>query len=207
MDTRKKAIIEALTRFAEQRPGLDFRNYGSVPTFRSEQRAIARDLREARVLLAAAALDNRVTADGLLEAARSAFSGRLSIYICDAFKDSSRPIVKVDYCTGQYWPTEYRKAVCAVLASALWYAQRERMPTPSAHVVEWAHQWNGEKRVCDRSKPLSVHEATALRAKVNGGMVDLYRDPGTHKLLRAGDWLRAHFRRKFGAPIQRRWFN
>jgi len=28
--------------------------------------------------------------------------------------------VEVDYCTGQYFPTEYRRAACAVLASALW---------------------------------------------------------------------------------------
>jgi hypothetical protein len=26
----------------------------------------------------------------------------------------------VDYCTGQYFPTEYRRAVCSVLSSALW---------------------------------------------------------------------------------------
>lgn len=164
MDTRKKAIIEALTRFAEQRPGLDFRNYGSVPTFRSEQRAIARDLREARVLLRAAALDNRVTADGLLEAARSAFSGRLSI---EGDYEFAIGDIRIDYCVGQYWPTEYRKAVCAVLASALWYAARE--------------------------------EITADRANDAHGTM--------YQHASVGDALRAHFRRRFGAPIQRRWFN
>jgi hypothetical protein len=33
----------------------------------------------------------------------------------------------IDYCTGQYFPTEYRKAVCAVLASALWTRHRGGM--------------------------------------------------------------------------------
>lgn len=34
---------------------------------------------------------------------------------------------RLEYCTGQYYPTEYRRAVCAVLASALWHHYREDM--------------------------------------------------------------------------------
>jgi hypothetical protein len=38
---------------------------------------------------------------------------------------------RLDYCTGQYWPTEYRRAACAVLASALWAYQRDNLkPDP-----------------------------------------------------------------------------
>lgn len=36
--------------------------------------------------------------------------------------------VRLDYCTGQYWCTEYRAAACAVLASALWDCQRKSLP-------------------------------------------------------------------------------
>jgi len=32
---------------------------------------------------------------------------------------------EVEYCTGQYWPTEYRRATCAVLASAIWFRLRD----------------------------------------------------------------------------------
>lgn len=32
---------------------------------------------------------------------------------------------RLEYCTGQYFPTEYRKAVCAVLAAALWEYWRD----------------------------------------------------------------------------------
>lgn len=32
---------------------------------------------------------------------------------------------KLDYCTGQYWQTEYRRAACAVLASAIWSYWRD----------------------------------------------------------------------------------
>lgn len=39
----------------------------------------------------------------------------------------------IEYCTGQYFPTEYRKAACAVLARTLWYWTREHaMPAPIA---------------------------------------------------------------------------
>ena len=46
-------------------------------------------------------------------------------YFAADVKDAEIKIVSLgnwslDYCTGQYFPTEYRKAVCAVLASALW---------------------------------------------------------------------------------------
>ena len=102
-----------------QRPGLDFRNYGDVKTYRAELRSITRDLQQARVLLASVALRPSIGAPQLREAFR-AFSGRLSY-------DPVRR--RLDYCTGQYWPTEYRRAVCAVLASALWEFWRSDMPT------------------------------------------------------------------------------
>ena len=36
----------------------------------------------------------------------------------------------LEYCTGQYWPTEYRRAACAVLASAIWDYWREDIMPP-----------------------------------------------------------------------------
>jgi hypothetical protein len=38
--------------------------------------------------------------------------------------------LKLDYCTGQYFPTEYRKAVAAVLAQALWDHKRDHCMPP-----------------------------------------------------------------------------
>jgi hypothetical protein len=102
--------IPALLRtFAEQRPGLEFGNYGDVKAYRAESRSITRDLHDARTILAAC--DNLTPeqwADGF-----RAFSGRLTL------TDG-----RLEYCTGQYFPTEYRRAVCAVAASALWAAHR-----------------------------------------------------------------------------------
>lgn len=110
----KDAILSALRTFARQRPGLEFGNYGDVASYRADLRGITRDLKHAQELLRAVELSG-VTAEDIIEAARS---GRLSLAI-----DGER--VRVDYCTGQYWPTEYRRAICAVLASALWDHHRK----------------------------------------------------------------------------------
>ncbi len=112
-------ILNALSAFAASRPGLDPRNYISSwsdtegrKAYAAEVRSITRDLHHARALLTAVRLSG-ITEAQLIEAFR-AFGGRLSW-------DGTR----LDYCTGQYYPTEYRRAVCAVLASALWNYFRE----------------------------------------------------------------------------------
>lgn len=118
-------ILTALRAFAEQRPGLDPRNYISSyrdtagrSAYFAEARSITKDLRHARELLAAVAWRSSIGPEELKHAIRHAFAGRLS---WDGHG--------LNYCTGQYWPTEYRKAVCAVLASALWAFWREDADT------------------------------------------------------------------------------
>ena len=145
----KQLIIDALYKWIRQRPGLEYANYGDVSCYRSELRSITRDLNDARVMLRAVELRDSITAHDIVDASRRAFSGRLEIvqgYQVNGkgfFSSTSvvqaankyfpaivaiEPAVKIDYCTGQYWPTEYRKAVCAVLASALWDRLRADMP-------------------------------------------------------------------------------
>lgn len=110
---KKQAIIGALYTFIGQRPGLEFGNYGDVPNYRAEVRAIGRDLTQARELLRYVELRASITADDIIEASKRAYSGRLTITATD---DGA---VSIDYCTGQYFPTEYRKAACAVLSQAI----------------------------------------------------------------------------------------
>ena len=112
----REQIISALHAFARQRSGMDFANYGDVTAYRSEQRSITKDLHHARTLLRAVELSG-ITTDTLKGAFR-AFSGRLSI------EDTPKG-VRLEYCTGQYFPTEYRRAVCAVAAAALWDHYRD----------------------------------------------------------------------------------
>lgn len=129
MNATKSQILDLLRAFAAQRPGLEFANYGDVRAWRAESRAITRDLHDARELLRAVEWRDGIDADALREAFR-AFSGRLTL-------DESGAAPSLDYCTGQYFPTEYRKAVCAVCASALWNYYRDHcMPSaaqPSAY--------------------------------------------------------------------------
>lgn len=110
----RQNILAALSHFVKSRPGLEFANYGDVSAYRSELRSITRDRHHAEELLAAVSWRESIDADALMRAARGAFSGRLSITPTETWG------AQIDYCAGQYYPMEYRRAVCAVLSSALW---------------------------------------------------------------------------------------
>lgn len=111
-DENTEKILDALDRFVRQRPGFDPGNYDCSGSYRSERRSVTRDLHDYRELRwFATVLD--VPHSALIDGFR-AYSGRLSW-------DGE----KLDYCTGQYFPTEYRKAACAVLAAALWDHRRD----------------------------------------------------------------------------------
>lgn len=104
----KSDILAHLSRFVSQRSGIDGRNYGDRASFMGDYRPILKAGRDARAMIRYIELRDSITADMLLASFR-AFSGRLSI--------SDRGC---DYCTGQYFPTEYRNAACAVLSMAIW---------------------------------------------------------------------------------------
>jgi len=121
----KSLMIAALRAFARQRPGLDFGNYGDHKAYAAEMRSIGKDLKEAQILLRALEHASGLTHEDIATAANNAFSGRLElipVWIGDTAELSH---YKIEYTTGQYWPTEYRRAVCAVCASALWNYRRE----------------------------------------------------------------------------------
>ena len=192
MKPTKEQIIELLYAWIHQRPSLEFGNYCSGwndtagrAAYRAEVRSIGKDLQHARQLLRAVELSS-ITGEDLAESFR-AHSGRLSLQyragkvmqwvnVSDLpadypFADDSQ--FRLDYCTGQYWPTEYRRAACAVLASALWAHKRDHcMPT-------------GEL----------VHNSET------GETFERYNG------MRAGDYIRAKFRREFGRAIASRWFD
>ena len=102
----KDIIITALRDWIHQRPRLEFGNYGDVTAYRAEARHITQQLKDAQHLLSAVSWRS-ISAEDLIDASRNAFAGRLTI---DAAPDG----VTIDYIVGQYWPTEYRAAACAV---------------------------------------------------------------------------------------------
>lgn len=118
----KRQVMDSLWRWINQRPGLDPANYGygedGARAYRSEVRSIGRDLRHARELWWAVDGDDSITAEAIIAASKRAYCGRLTI----------NPDATIDYCTGQYWPTEYRAAAAAVLAFVLWDNYRDSLP-------------------------------------------------------------------------------
>ena len=149
-------VLAALETWIKQRPGVDPRDYGDgrdgFKSYRAEVRAIGQDRK--RALKALDEARGAILADSF-----RAFSGRLEwvpAYIGTLellnpdlrFGAGSKiangaPSVTpahLSYTTGQYWPTEYRKAAAAVLESyiASWrrkYAA-EHPPTFTYRTIE-----------------------------------------------------------------------
>lgn len=118
-DPLKDSIITALHAFIRQRPGLEYGNYGDAAAYRAEIRGITRDLNHARQLLRQVELSHGITGRDML---RTAAHSRLTIRNADSG-------VTVDYITGQYFPTEYRRAVARFCADLLWaYRRDQAMP-------------------------------------------------------------------------------
>ena len=169
--SERDQILNLLETFIRSRPGLEFANYGDVSAYRSESRAITKDRDQALTLLRYVQWTS-IDADALRAAFRSAYSGRLSL------ETDAKGRLRLHYTAGQYYPTEYRRAACAVLASAIWAYWREHcMPAPVSHSYD-----------CDGGAPRAIP----------------HYGP---RLLSAGDYLRAKARAEFGRTIASRWFN
>lgn len=124
--TDKPVILSALRAWIVQRPGFEPRNY-TPESYRADCRRVARQRRDAVELLNFVEPRDAITSPMLARAFRDAFSGRLS---WDG--------VRLSYCTGQYWPTEYRAAACAVLASAVRaWLRDEHCPKDEPHKGDW----------------------------------------------------------------------
>lgn len=112
MENKKQMMVTALYKFISQRSGIEYANYGERDSFMGDYRPILKHGKHARQLLRFVERCDSITAEDL-QKATGAYSGRLQ------FVEKPEG-VSVDYTTGQYFPTEYRNAACAVLASAIW---------------------------------------------------------------------------------------
>jgi hypothetical protein len=109
----KQNMLDALRAFVNQRSGMDGRNYNSRESFLSDYRPLLRNGRTARRLIREVELRESITSKDLKAGSRHAFSGRIE------FKENGNG-VRIEYCTGQYFPTEYRAAACSLLSEVLW---------------------------------------------------------------------------------------
>ncbi len=128
MSTKTRKTAAALSRaellamlhaFVRGRPGFNPYNYGSVSSYRSDQRRAERQLHDAEAMLSAIGWRDSIEAGHIRKALQG--GGRLTL------DDSGR----LDYCAGQYYPTEFRAGACRVLSQLLWDYWRANMPPPA----------------------------------------------------------------------------
>jgi len=126
---QNQTTIEKLVKFVNQRPGLDFCNYGDVSAYRSESREITKDRQDFFELFALASrrVDNL---EQKLTEYLTNTSGRLLIN-----KDGN-----LEYCAGQYFPTEYRPAVNQVLKTLIWNSYRDEKDGEGNDVYQDGHE-------------------------------------------------------------------
>lgn len=212
MEPRKQAICDALRTWINQRPGFDPNNYDRAG-YLSDSRKLQQQARDARELLRAVELSS-ITADALIAAFPQAFGGRLTISQRVAIAADPKAVClpgmfpfayRLDYVAGQYMPTEYRAAACAVLASALWtYTREECMPPVAMYGVKaWGD--NQTWYALESSRELVEKDLAGRDGDRFGYIVDAYKSGKSY--LSAGDWLRAQFKQQFGRGIASRWFS
>lgn len=156
--------ICGLIDFAAQNSGLEFANYGNHAAYGQEARSISADWRRVKSALMEAAAEG-VTDEVIIAEAPHAFSGRLEWKshkaIVSRMTDPAKfggthkgAVVKSEidvwdwhYTTGQYFPTEYRKAVAALLEEATRKVRRSRPATKrlpgSIAELKALHEQNG----------------------------------------------------------------
>jgi hypothetical protein len=146
VNERKQKLLETLDAFVNQRPGLDPRDYGDWRGYRRESAAITKDMHDYYAIRSQIAWRDSISADDIIKASERAFSGRLTIAekqptdYHGKYSGLIKPAFKLSYCAGQYMPTEYRKAACAVLASAWRAATREDCPIEEDSPGGWMHK-------------------------------------------------------------------
>lgn len=108
--TVKTNVIELLNAFVNKRPGLDFNDYGDRKIYFTEAREITKDLHDFRELAR--------LADSLYYP--NELNDILYTYLDNSGDRLSLVNGKLQYITGQYFPTEYRPAVNRLYVRAIW---------------------------------------------------------------------------------------
>lgn len=135
VDATKSELLALLYSFVNQRPRLDFADYGDVSLYRLWVRKITRQRSDALTMLRQVELRDSITAADMV----AAFRNRLTL------ARTKKGKLCLEYCAGQYWATEYRAAVASLASSLLWHYWREcadcvkdGKPTESAGIVNVA---------------------------------------------------------------------
>lgn len=120
-------LVDLLRAFINARPGFDPANYFGAPeAYRADARTAQQQRHDALRML--------VVFECHAFPPRSAYAGEYLQALLDQLRrgrlnlrETTPGRSALEYCAGQYYPTEYRGAACRVLAGALWDVQRETL--------------------------------------------------------------------------------
>jgi len=118
-----------LRNFVNQRPGFDLCNYGSMKDYRQDYNEALKDRNSFYELLELASDRYGANLDEVLSKHLTNTSGRLSL-----------EGGKLQYITGQYFPTEYRTAACRALATIIWESYRGEKYEDGSDVYKDGHE-------------------------------------------------------------------
>lgn len=124
--------IELLNKFVNQRAGLCFANYGDRKAYQAESREITKDRNDYYELLGLATSRYSEWVDGKQV---SNLNQALIDYLSKTGGRLTLKGEKLEYCTGQYFPTEYRPAACRVLVDLIWASYRDEVETNAPNPV------------------------------------------------------------------------
>lgn len=123
----KAQVLELLHKFNNQRPGFEFANYGDVRLYNADARPVAKQRHQNIELLGYIARSESITAENLKEA----LTGRLEL-----------TEKGLHYTAGQYFPTEYRRALRSALVSVLWDYFRDKCECENRSEIKKAFKRN-----------------------------------------------------------------
>lgn len=125
--------LSLLINYARQRPGLDPRDYGQGHdgwrAYRREAAEITRDLSDFHQLLNLA----------LRRYSHAELMHEIRAHLTNTGDRLTLEGDRLQYITGQYWPTEYRAACCRVLVRLIWKSYQRETTGDGAHVYETGH--------------------------------------------------------------------
>lgn len=128
----KPELISLLHQFNNQRPGFEFANYGDRRLYNADARPVGKQRLQNIELLAFIARSESITAEAIAFELR----GRLEL-----------TEKALHYTTGQYFPTEYRRALQSALVSVLWRWFRESCGCDTREKVQAAFRRNFSRSI------------------------------------------------------------
>lgn len=115
------SYLDALDALVDSRPMLEPGNYATLADYRADQRGNMQARADYWRIRACIAPDNHTLFE-IARGSRITFTGPDDALVAD-------------YCAGQYYPIEYRRACVRLIASAWWQAQAGRLAEADAQYI------------------------------------------------------------------------